>query len=321
MNGRSIRLFLPEGTPGQLFTAEIVNWTGRVTVFPRAELGKFRLRAEAQQPGVYLLMGQDPEHPELDLAYVGETEVLFDRLANHNRDDQKDFWQTTFVISSKDANLTKAHVRYLEARLVDVIAQANRVGLQNGNLVGSTQRTPLPEADQADMEYFLSQILLILPVVGFEGVRPRPTLSQRPSETADTLRGTDMVEPAQTFQLQMPSIGLVANAVESGGEFVVTAGSTARVEGQQSWKSYKPLRDQLVEEGKLVTSANPVLFEFKEDVTFRSPSAAAAVVLARNANGRIEWVHAGTGQEYGQFKDQTLMVKPLQDASATDDSV
>ena len=313
MNGRSIRIFLPEGTPGQLFTAEIMNWTGHLTVFPRGELAKFRQRSEAGQPGIYVLLGQDPTDPEQDLAYVGESECLIERLMTHNRSDQKDFWQTTFVISSKDANLTKAHIRYLEARLVEVVNQAGRVKLENGTLVGSVQRTPLPEADQADMEYFLSQMLLILPVVGFDGVRPKPTIlaQQQGVSSGATSSGTSP-DPgqAQPFRLQMDSIGVLANAFEAGGEFMVTAGSTARLEGQQSWTSYKLLREQLVSEGKLVPTANPALLEFREDVSFRSPSAAASVVLARNANGRTQWVHALTGEEYGQFKDRALSSSP-----------
>ncbi|MFW8627775.1 GIY-YIG nuclease family protein [Deinococcus sp. ME38] len=311
MNGRSIRMFLPEGTPGSLFTAEIVNWTGRVTVFPRSELKEFLKRGEAQQPGVYVLLGQRPEAPEQDQAYIGESEGLGSRLKTHNNDDKKDFWETTFVLSSKDANLTKAHVRYLEARLVQTAMAAERVPLVNGTLKASTALTPLPEADQSDMEYFLSQALLVLPVVGFNGVRPKIT---RRSESAvaaqvktpgDSVPAPAVTGDTQFFVLQSGNVN--ARAIESGDEFVVLKGSTARREPYASWMNYKPLRAQIEQDGHLqVDPVDPSLLTFTDDVPFRSVSAAGAVVLARNTNGRKEWKHEGTGLSYGEWKAKQL---------------
>ncbi|MDP9765816.1 GIY-YIG nuclease family protein [Deinococcus enclensis] len=311
MNGRSIRIFLPEGSPVQLFTAEIVNWTGRVTIFPRAELSKFKGRPEAQQPGVYILIGENPEHPEQDVVYIGETEVLIDRLKYHNGSEDKDFWQATFAISSKDANLTKAHIRYLEARMIELVSQSGRAKLKNGTLISSGQKSPLPEADQADMEYFLGQLALILPVVGFQGLRPkintRPTSSlgnqTTPDHDPEIYPDSDQLP---RFEIKMDQTGVKATAVESADEFVVLAGSTARKDAQPSWGNYRQLRAQLESEGKVVPHADSGLLIFQEDVPFRSPSAAASVILARNANGRTRWVHAETGKGYGDFKQQQL---------------
>lgn len=306
MIGRSIRIYLPDGTPGNLFTGEIINWTGSVTVFPRAELSRFVGRKEAGQPGVYLLVGQDPEEIGREMVYVGETEGLGKRLKTHDQNADKDFWEQTFAISSKDANLTKSHVRYLEARLVQILAQAGRARLANGTLTGSIALPPLPEADAADMEYFLSQLLMLLPVVGFGHTRPKVVPRSVP---ANHVADSDLqVIPGTThstrFELDM--VNVRAEAVEANGEFVVLKGSFAREQGVDSWTSYRPLREQLIQEGKLQPSDTPGLLQYTEDVVFRSPSAAASVTVGRNSNGRRAWHLIPTGQQYGAWKDEQI---------------
>lgn len=97
------------------------------------------------------MLGEDPEAPGKFLAYVGESEALGDRLGQHDRDDVKPYWETTFIVSSKDANLTKAHIRYLEARLVRQIVQANRVRAMNGTLTTSSSLTRVSEINAREL--------------------------------------------------------------------------------------------------------------------------------------------------------------------------
>lgn len=127
--GRSIRLFLADGTPGGIITAEIMNWTGHVMNAPRSRLADLIQRAEAGRTGIYILSGADPDGGYKPLVYVGETDSVGKRLAQHNKDEAKEFWDRTCVITSKDQNLTKAHVRYLESRLIQIAAEAGRVTL------------------------------------------------------------------------------------------------------------------------------------------------------------------------------------------------
>src|SRR3954463_3936473 len=115
MNGRTIRIYLVDGVPNGILTAEIINWTGKVVVAPRAQLDQLASRPEARRTGLYLLIGTDPESPTRDLVYVGEGDSVFERLLKHNRDEGKDFWSQTVLVISKDENLTKSHVRYLES--------------------------------------------------------------------------------------------------------------------------------------------------------------------------------------------------------------
>ena len=151
--------------------------------------------------------------------------------------------------------------------------EADRATIHNGT---APPIPPLPEPDIADMEYFISQIRLVLPVLAFNFIHAKPMIP--PKGTGIT---TD-VSPIFTYS---PS-GASARAQEINGEFVVFKGSTARVTGPQGWTSYRGLRDQLVLKKKLVPFDSPEFYVFAENVVFSSPSAGAVIVNARNVSGR-----------------------------------
>lgn len=236
---------------------------------------------------MYLLVGADPENSARDLVYIGESDNVFDRLRQHNADEAKDFWSRTVLIVSKDENLTKSHVRHLESRLISLAKQANRARLTNDT---DPEPAPLPEPDVADMEFFLGQVQMVLPVLGFTFTQQLPVVQG--SKSSPLL----VMNPVNTF----------ATAQEVDGDFIVLKGSTARKQGVESWTTYRTLRDQLVQEGKLVDAGNDGLLVFTEDVPFSSPSAAAAVVYGGNQNGRIVWKLKESGQTYQQWQEQKL---------------
>jgi hypothetical protein len=158
ITGRSVLFYLVEGTPTGVITAEIMNWTGHVLVAPRSRIGDALQRDEASRTGVYFLVGDDPDQPTKSRVYIGEGDSVVDRIKSHAKDNAKDFWTRACIVTSKDANLTKAHVRYLESRLVEMTKQADRANVGNGNEPG---RKTLPESDIADMEFFLAQMQVI----------------------------------------------------------------------------------------------------------------------------------------------------------------
>lgn len=86
----------------------------------RSDLAELLKRDEAQRAGAYLLLGDDETAIGDTRCYIGEADVVSDRLRIHNRD--KDFWDRVIVVASKDANLTKSHGRYLESRLIALAA-------------------------------------------------------------------------------------------------------------------------------------------------------------------------------------------------------
>ena len=295
VRGRTIRIYLADGVSTGILTAEIMNWTGKVVVAPRTRLPDLVARPEASRTGIYFLAGPNPEDAQRTLIYVGESDNVGERLKQHNQDETKDFFSRICMVVSKDENLTKTHVRYLESRLLTLTKAANRA-----KPVNFTDPTfdRLPESDRADMEFFVEQIALILPVLGFDFMQAAAVPSQ-PSTTTGT------AAPSQPM-FEFATVGVQATAVEANGEFIVLKGSTARLNGTASWTSYKDQRDRLMAEGKLVEADDPTALRFAEDVAFDSPSAAAAVVYAGNQNGRMAWRVKGTGQTYRDWQESKI---------------
>jgi uncharacterized protein DUF4357 len=300
-DGRTIRLFLVDGTPTGLITAEIMNWSGHALVAPRSRIGEVLKREEAGRTGIYFLVGDDPAQPTKVKVYVGEGDVVADRIRNHATDESKEFWTRFCLITSKDANLTKAHVRYLESRLVEITRDAARANLANGNEPG---KKALPESDVADMEFFLQQIGLILPVVGFDFLRQRATAASAPARS--TIADDSLSNPIELI-LTSKKYGYEATAIEVDTEITVLAGSRAMAGKEFAQNSYAPLREQLMKDGRLKPVAGKQLLVFAENVSFSSPSAAAAVINNHNSNGRVEWKLKSTGQTLKEWQDSQVV--------------
>lgn len=297
VHGRSVRLYLVDGSPTGIITAEIMNWTGHVLVTPRSRLAEALQRSEAARTGVYFLVGDDPEQPSKSRVYVGEGDSVIDRIKSHSKDSQKDFWTRACLVTSKDTNLTKAHVRYLENRFVELTKLADRANVANGN---EPARKSLPESDVADMEFFIDQVQVVLPVVGFDFLRPKAHAQIGNADELPVRTGTQL-----DLVMTSGKYGYEARAIEVDGEITVLAGSRGTTESFAT-NIYASLRQQLMNDRRLVPTNDPNFVEFSEDVTFASPSAAAAVIKNRNTNGRTAWRLVGTGQTLKEWQDSQL---------------
>jgi len=265
--GFSVRIFIPSGEPEGLRIVEKSNWTGQGLVFPRSLFAEARQRPELKRTGVYVLWGPS-QSGQLPRVYVGEGDGVLSRLDQHAK--SKDFWTHAVVFTSKDQNLNKAHAQYLEARLVTLAADAKRCELDNGNL---PQLPSLAEADAADADGFLADLLLCLPVVGVN-------LFEKAKVTAG--KGRD---------LRLKAKGIEARGIDSPEGFVVRAGATAvKVEVPSIHAYLGELRRVLLEKGVLTEFGN--MYRLAQDYTFNSPSTAAGVLLGRSSNGRVEWKDA-----------------------------
>ncbi len=298
--GKSIRLFLEDGTPGGLISAEIGNWTGRVVTAPRSDLAKLLKRPEAQGPGIYILLGEDPEKLGGEIAYVGEAENISKRLPQHSRNEDsggKDFWNKAIVLTSKDNNLTKAHVRYLESRIIELAKQAERSALENST---APPLPSLPEADVSDMEYFLMQLKIILPILNVNLLRSRTRSDKNQKESFTTSNALSPI-----LELEIKKDKITAQAQEIDGEFTVFKGSHARRQWKGVGTNYIYLRERLEADGSIrIPQDGAAVFE--RDVVFASPSAAAAVITGRNANGRKSWKDPLTNLTFGEWQDKGL---------------
>jgi len=296
-SGKQIKLFLIDGTPGGLTTAEITNWTGHVLSARRSDLADLLKRDEAQRTGAYVLLGDDEAAIGNTRCYIGEADVIADRLRYHQRD--KDFWDRVVVITSKDANLTKAHGRYLESRLIDLATRAGRVTLENGTV---PTLPALPEADASDMDYFLAQLQIVLPVLGVNAIRvplPKPLIPS-PGETTES----------PIFHLRNAKVGVDAQAQQIDGEFTMLAGSSVvaswhgvgkAASTKKAYASYRGQHEQLIADGAIEVEAGRG--RVTRNIVFPSPSTAGAVALARSCNGRREWI-SPEGTTFGEWESR-----------------
>jgi len=305
--GKTIKIYLPDESVTGIRHAEIANWSGQALACPRSRFQELREWGEVQRPGVYLLFGVDEETGS-DAVYIGEAEVVVDRLTSHMAG--KDFWTEVVAFTSKDENLTKAHVRYLESRLVGMAKLAGRYQITN---FASPQLPSLPRSDRDAMEEFLGAARMLLGALGhkvLEGLiaQPqklcasiaKPTPPPQPIEKvqlADTDRPT---ENATIFHLRIA--GIHARGIRTDEGMVVLEGSDATAMTYKSLTgSMAAIRQTLIESGALAPSDTNL--RLTRDHLFKSPSQAAGVLVGYSINGREHW-KLEDGMTYAQVEAQ-----------------
>ncbi|MDD3926507.1 MAG: GIY-YIG nuclease family protein [bacterium] len=212
--GISIELYFIDGKTDGMVTAEVFNWKGHVLMTPRIQISQALGRPEVRYTGIYILLG---EKGDKDTAYIGEAENVSERIRSH--DSKKDWWHQAVIITSAANNLNKAHVKYLEARLINEAGRIGKVKLENGNIPAIPT---LSEAAKANMESFLDYVFMVLPSLGIEFFRA----DTRPSSLQTDY--SDQADDITCFELTAPKHGLHASAKLKNGEFIVLSGSHAR---------------------------------------------------------------------------------------------
>ncbi len=267
MHGKTIEIFLSNGTADGIVTAEISNWNGKVIKIPRngiEECGKeFE---ETKNVGVYLLLVNDDVSNELVDIYVGESENVLERLKQHinsyNSENGKEnfYWHTALSFVGKDLN--KANIRFIESELSKIIKQNGRYKVLNqyGNDI------PLKRAHKAAALEFIDNMKLVVNALGYGVLK----------EVGEG--------KAQAELLSCNVEGKIATGFVSAGGFTVLKGSVVSADTTSALhKGYKKLRDNL-ERDKIIVNN-----EFVKDYEFNSPSAAASVVKGFPASGNVIW--------------------------------
>lgn len=309
-DSKQVRLFLADGSVGGLMTAEIMNWTGHILKGKRIELAEILRRPEAERTGVYILFGTDED--DVRVAYIGETDKISKRLPHHVK--AKDYWDEVVIITSKDANLTSAHVRYLEAKLVVLAKGIGRYDVKNVQLPSGGAE--LPEADASDMDYFIQQLRILLPVLGHDIFRGRGAAATV-AQASDGMFGgqtASMGEEAANspdFALRTGR-GVHATAQLIDSEFTVLRGSVVRAAMREAHTGLSAAtvtkhKGRSRVHAEMLRDAEPnsdgETATLIRDHIFSSPSAAAAVVQGMAAsNGRTLWKCAD-GTTYGEWED------------------
>jgi hypothetical protein len=260
--GKFISLFLIDGTVDGVIACELFNWTGKGYRIPRNLLKTVAAREDLKKAGVYFLVGHDPESDE-PTVYIGEAEEVYKRITQHQ---EKEFWSEALAFVSKDENLNKAHIKYLEYTLHKDATEAGRYALFNGY---TPNRPAISEAEQAVMLEFADHLRLLVGTLGFKFFEPLVTKKRS--------------EKQETYQIQAAR-GASARGLPTSEGFVVLKGSKiATSEVPSTPPVVKRKREGIVADGSVVDLV------LTKDVLFNSPSLAAAVVLGRSANGLVEW--------------------------------
>ena len=260
---KTIQIFLPDGNPRSVKIAEITSRTVQATLIPRSKIDEAAKRKELFGVGVYYLFGENEEGAK-PLIYVGESEECLARLRQHNRD--KDFWQLAIVITSKTQYFTKSHVKFLEAYSAEIVNNEKRYHLENST---RPVKPHISESAEADLQDNFDTIRLLVSTLGY------PVFEEMPKVRAD-----------ETLECRGKKAVAKAEYTEDG--MVVLSGSLANVELTSSAGPWVTgMRERLLNDGVLIREGE--VFKFVTDHVFNSPSAAAAVVLARSANGWTEW--------------------------------
>ena len=267
MQPYSIKIFLPDGDPDGLRLIEKSNWTGLGVVFSRSGYKDALKREEFQRTGVYILVGTSDES-SLPTIYIGEGDPVRPRLDSHYA--KKDFWNWGMFFVTSNLSLNKAHVKYLESRLIQLAKDVKQCNLDNAN---DSSQPNLSEADVADMESFIQDMLKVFPLLGL-------SVFEKP----DQVQG-------ERHLLYIKTKGIKAKGYETSKGFVVLEGSECVLEEVPSIHQYlTSLRNDLVKKG--VLQAQEGHYVFAEDYFFSSPSTAAGVIQGRSSNGRTCWKDA-----------------------------
>lgn len=283
--GKSIRIYLKDGSVTGIKFAEVVNQTIQAFSCPRTKISdlNYSFTEQINTQGVYFLIGFEDEILK-QVIYIGEAENVWERLKNH--DSKKDFWNEVIVFTSKDDNLTKSHIKYLESRIVQIANQTKRYDLKNGNNP-SLSSLPLPDKDA--MEEFLLNIRSLSGILGHKFLEDpmgvRFIQDEKMQKTHVNNNSADIL--TDNMELFLDASGITASAIQTNEGLVVLRNSLVSEKHNNSY-GYANLRNSLLKEGVIKEDSDGKLF-FDRNYLFNSASAAAGVVLGYSANGRQIW--------------------------------
>jgi hypothetical protein len=294
--GKSIRVYLADATVTGIRYAELVNWTGQAIACPRHRLNELSSWPEASKPGVYFLFeGRYGETKPM--AYIGESENVCQRLTSHDRN--KEFWNEVVIFTSKDENLTKAHIKYIESALVGLSKIADRYQLENGN---TPPESSLPRADRDAMEEFVENIRMVIGILGYSILEP---ILRSKSNSASQATIVSQVYDENPFEeLYFNVNNLSARGVATDEGFVLKKGShLSKFNTESIPGKLVSVKERFFKDGLLVEDGDKLIAT--EDILLSSSSYAAAIVAGTSRSGPQSWKNY-KGKSMKQIEDETL---------------
>lgn len=288
--GKSIELFLVNGSADSLITAELSNWNGKAIKIPRIEVASCN-RDDITQAGVYFLFCKDDDGS--DSVYIGEAENVKERLVQHLRDYQSEkekyYWTTAVIFIGRDLN--KALIRYLENRFVEIARVCKRYTVLTKN---TYKNTVMKESQIAVMEEFVDNVKTLISALGYKVLEPlnKPIITD-----SGVGEHPDTEDVSLHLERTIKGLGKVeADGVRTSEGFVVLQGSRIAIEDDDT------IPVVLKQQRRKVSVIDGVL---QEDVLFSSPSYAAMFVIGKSANGLISWKDE-TGRSLKEIENREM---------------
>lgn len=279
IRSRSVRIYMADGTPLGIRQVEVSNRTIQAFAVTRSRLSELKEWNDANRAGVYFLLAR-PTLEELGQAYIGEAQRVLDRLSDHVRNKDREFWAEVVMFVTKDPNINQ---KYLEARLIEMARQTNRYSMDQ-----NVQRVPeLSRAERDAMEEMLPDIRLVLGALGHPLLEPLTPSSVRVGLQPE---GGNVPLIQREFSFTGPSFSAKGRITDEG--FVILDGSTAARHTGAITAGYRELRDRLVAE-KIIEVADDKQFKFVRDFLTTSSSQAASIVAGGNRSGPGSWKSGG----------------------------
>lgn len=228
-------------------------------VVPRSNLSYLNTQQKLQKPAFYILLGED--EATKPKAYIGETENFRERVKDH--DSKKAFWHKALIFVSKDADMTKVDVQYLEHIAIATAKKANSFILSDNKQIPKAPN--LPEHQQNSMDEFFEDVKFLASFIGcniFE-------ISQPKSEHLFYTKGR----------------GCNATGFYSSDGFTVLKGSVIAKSVVPSF-NWKEKREKMIKE---YTSDENSMLTLTSDKTFSSPSTASDFCIGSSNNGWLVW--------------------------------
>jgi len=272
--GKTIELYLVNGSADSFTTAELSNWNGKALKIPRIEVASCD-SDDLIQPGVYFLFCKEDDGS--DSVYIGEAENVKERLLQHLRDSQSEkekyYWNTAVVFVGRDLN--KAHIRYLENRFVEIARKCKRYTV----LTKKTYNTVLKDSQRDVMEEFIDNVKVLINALGYNVLKPIPS---KPAPEKSVSETKDDEIAYLHLERTIKKVGKVeADGSQTSEGFVVFQGSQISPEDDDTIPAVIKQRRKSAS-----IDENGVL---QEDMLFTSPSYAAMFVIGKSANGLTSW--------------------------------
>ena len=294
--GKSIRIYLADATVTGIRYAELVNWTGHAIACPRNRLNELKNWPESSKPGVYFLF-EGRFGSSKRTAYIGESENVAQRLTNHDR--KKDFWSEVVIFTSKDENLTKAHIKYLESALVYLSKNADRYELENGN---TPSESSLPRADRDAMKEFIENVRMVLGTLGYSILEP---ILKSKNSSENIVESCGLNESEDVLRKLFFTVNnLSAQGAVTDEGFVLKKGSQLSKSNSESMPGkLSTIKEKLLVDGVLKDEGAYLVAS--EDILFNSSSYAAAIVAGTSRSGPQSW-KTTTGKTIKKVEDEEL---------------